>query len=87
LEKVIKKIFVDWQLELEISKFDPSTNDGSFCEASADKIYETQMQNFIISPFSDRLHTFLTDIFTELNFPEKLLKDLKDSKKLKRKKI
>ena len=53
----------------------------------AEKIYETQMQNLIINPFSDRLHTFLTDIFSELNFSEKMSKDLKEAKKLKRKKM
>jgi len=55
-------------------------------QKSAEQVYESHLLNFVICPYSGRLHQFLTDIFTELNFPEKVFKDLKEAKKLKRKK-
>ena len=73
-------------MELEISKFDPTNSETAQDAICPEQIYETHMQNFIINPYSDRLQNFLTDIFIELNFSEKLIKDLKDAKKLKRKK-
>lgn len=57
------------QLEVEIGKFN---NDDEHLE---DKFHD-QLRKFIISPFSDRIHGYLTDLFTELNLDESMLKEL-----------
>lgn len=56
------------QLDLEISKFDNSVVELEEGQKSPEQLYESNLLNFIISPFSDRIQNFLTDIFTELNF-------------------
>ena len=83
---MVKKILVDMQLEIEISKFDNSAVDQEKGQKSPEQVYEANLLNFVLSPYSDRLQNFLTDTFTELNFPDHIFKHLKEAKKLKRKK-
>ena len=40
------------------------------------------LQSLVITPYAERLHSFLTDIFNELNLLA--VKDLKEAKKQKR---
>lgn len=64
------------QLQIEISKFDS--------DVDLEDAFEQSLQQYVICPFADRLQGLLTDIFQELNLKEKLVKDLKEAKKIKK---
>jgi hypothetical protein len=75
LKKHFKKFLVDYQLQIEISKFegngdlttDIHTNVGQHLP-SISEVFEKQLQFFIIQPFAEKLQIFLSEIFNELNF-------------------
>lgn len=80
LEKVIKKSIVDLQLEVEIRKFDNSKED-------VQKSFESQLRKLIIQPYSERLQNFLVDLFQELNFSDSLIKEVRETRKLRKREM
>lgn len=46
--------------------------------------FNAQLQQFVIGPFADRLHSILTELFQQLNFDDQLIKDIKEIKRSKR---
>lgn len=67
-----------------MSKFEVDEQAIQQEEEDPEKKFHSQLQQFIIAPYADRLPTFLNDLFTSLNFPENVLKDLKEAKSKKK---
>ena len=77
IEKSIKKYLTEMQLEVEIGKF--NTDD-----ANLEDRFHDQLRKFVIAPFSERIHGYLLDLFSELNLEEFLLKELNAAKAQKK---
>jgi len=65
------------QMEVEISKFDSANEDP-------EKVFEDFLLKLIIEPYASRIPVFLNDLFLEMNFSNNILKELKESKKPKK---
>ena len=65
------------QMEVEISKFDSANGDP-------EKIFEEFLLKLVIEPYANRIPVFLNDLFLEMNFSNNILKELKESKKPKK---
>lgn len=80
MERAVKKILTDIQLEVQLSKFD-SREEGGECPQ---QIFECQLKKFVLAPFGDRLMTYISYIFSELNLDDKILKDFNQARKQKK---
>ena len=88
LRKAVIKYLSNIQMQIEISKFEtvddqPSSPNQQPPEDPIEQI-KSQLQKFIISPFSERLQNFLNEIFVELGYPTSIFKDIKEAKKQKK---
>ena len=72
---------MELQLRDQLKKFDQNYQ-VSYSDAED---FEAEVTKFLIQPFAETCQTFLLELFNELNFSDRLLKILKDEKKLKKK--
>lgn len=71
-------------MEIEINKLDTDKANANFDPIKEEQQFHTQLQQLLIVPFVEKLQPLLSDIFTQLNFDDQFLKDIRDAKKSKR---
>lgn len=67
-----------------MDRMDVNKAEATAQDEARDEKFLAQLQKLVVTPFAERLHQELTNLFGELNFDDSFIKAIKEAKKTKR---